>query len=234
MNDYITIRSNQLVKEETITSNKNYVLGIKLPWSLNVVLALQLIYKEAVDQNEDINTILYKKWNFNLFIEDVDYSKDGSSHYINYISKAWDKEDGLFMDKKQPIYSSPIWKESIIIWYKGTIVGKCIRKWAYLSYDTLYECNWFFKEKDFAKYDQNCLHLAISKQLFIPINPYYEKLWGIKESERYIFWCQFGYDWWWGDPNYAQFAKYLYISWIIIDEDFNPCNGFLETNNSKH
>lgn len=213
------------IENSTYGNKKPYVLKIAISHQLQVILATQTITQNenwVSDPEVTVHFDLNKR--YKLFIEDVDYSKDGSSHYIEYKWEAGDTEDGLFIDKTRPIYSSPIWPDSIIVWYKGTIIGECIRKWTYLTYDTKDQCNGFFRWEEFAHYEPNCLHVVVSSELSIPINSYYEKIWNIEEWERYIFECQFGYDGWWGDPGYPQYAEYLYVSWFIADRDFDPKN----------
>jgi hypothetical protein len=221
---YIPILGSQIHIEHSMYGNKKpYVLRISISDQLNVVLSTQTTTqnKDWVS-NSEIPVNFHPQKKYQLFIEDVDYSADGSSHYIEYKWEAWDIEDGLFIDKHLPIYSSPTWPDSIIVWYKGTIVGECIRKWTYVTYGTKDQCNGFFRWEEFAYYEPNCIHLVVSPELSIPINWYRERLWNIEEWKRYIFECQFGYDGWWGDPGYPQYAEYLYVSGLITDTDFDP------------
>jgi hypothetical protein len=221
---FILLDGSQIIIEDSVYGNKKpNVVQISISNQLNVILSMQMfIHHNEWISEKGIAITLNPKKRYKFFIEDVDYSKDGSSHYISYKSEARNEKDGLYIDKTQPIYSSLSWLDSIIIWYKGTIVGSCFRKWAFLTYSTPEQCNGFFKSSEFAHYKSDCLHLVISPELSIPINSYYEKLWNIEEWKRYVFECQFGYDWWWGDPGYPQYAEYLYISWLITDVDFDP------------
>ncbi len=221
---YILLDGSQVHLENSMRDNaKPYVLRISISNQLNIILSIQMItFHEEMITESWIKILFDVNQRYKFFIEDVDFSKDGSSHYIEYKWEAWDAENGLFIDKDNPIYSSPTWPDSIIIWYKGTIVGICIRKWTYLTYGTKDQCNGFFRWEEFAHYDPNCLRLIVSPELSIPINSYYEKLWNIEEWKRYVFECQFGYDGWWGDPGYPQYAECLYISWLITDTDFDP------------
>lgn len=217
---YILLDGNQI----HVDNKKDVrVLKISISNQLDVVLSIQaIIFHEDMVTDKGVSVIFDSEKRYKFFVEDVDYSKDGSTHYIEYKSLAWNKKDGLFIDKTRPIYSSPTWPESIIIWYKGTIVGKCIRKWAYLTYNTQEQCNWFLRSEKFGIYELNCLHLMVSPEFSIPINWFYETLWGIQEWKRYVFECQFGYDGWWGDPGYPQYAEHFYISWLITDTDLEP------------
>ncbi len=221
---YIILDGSQIHVENSIYGNKKaYVLRISISDKLDIVLSVQMIaYDEKMISETGAQVAFDSKKRYKFFIEDVDYSKDGSSHYIDYKSVAWDEKDGIFIDKNRPMYSSPTWPDSIIIWYNGTIVGKCFWKWAYLTYDTEDECNGFFRWEEFAYYEPHCLRLVVSSELSIPINSYYEKLWNIEEWKRYVFECQFGYDGWWGDPGYPQYSEYLYVSGLISSIDFDP------------
>jgi hypothetical protein len=83
---YISIDGSQIHLEKSkFGNNKAYVLKIDLPNQICIALAMQLVHRDTymLLQNEDIETIgLHEK--YKLFIEDVDYCADGSSHYIEY------------------------------------------------------------------------------------------------------------------------------------------------------
>jgi hypothetical protein len=87
---HIIICGSQITVENSKYRNqKPYVLKIAISSQLNVILATQTKdqYNDSIYHPEvPVNFDLQEK--YQLFIEDVDFSKDGSSHYIDYKSEA--------------------------------------------------------------------------------------------------------------------------------------------------
>jgi hypothetical protein len=66
-------------------NKKPYVLKIAISNQLQVILATQTITQnENWVSNPEVTVVFDPKKTYKLYIEDVDYSKDGSSHYIEY------------------------------------------------------------------------------------------------------------------------------------------------------
>jgi hypothetical protein len=83
---YILLDGNQI----HVDNKKDVrVLKISISNQLDVVLSIQaIIFHEDMVTDKGVSVIFDSEKRYKFFVEDVDYSKDGSTHYIEYKSLA--------------------------------------------------------------------------------------------------------------------------------------------------